>query len=398
MSKARPKLRIASLFSGVGGFELGFKAAGYHPVLFCESNPAARAVLQCAWPDVEISEDIRKLKKLPDCEVITAGFPCQDLSQAGHKAGIRGSQSGLVGHLFRLLGRLTHEPDWIVVENVPYMLGLNKGAAMGHLINNFERLGFSWAYRVIDSRAFGLPQRRARVILLASRVKNPEAALASEDTHAFIDEKPSVIRRQSSYGFYWTEGSRGLGWVRDAVPPIKGGSGFGIPSPPAIWIPSTGELGKPTIRDAERLQGLPVDWTLPAISSARSREGTRWRLVGNAVNVETATWIAKRLKEKVRPAKILSGKLDTESRWPAAAAGQKGARHRLLVGSWPVHEPLKQITTFLSEPLVPLSHRAASGFLKRALGTPKLVYANEFLDFLRAYCRRLEGTTLKRVG
>lgn len=217
-SKSGP--RVVSLFSGIGGFELGLGSAGFSPILFCESDPAAQAVLRAAWPDVELSNDIRRLKHLPPCEVITAGFPCQDLSQAGHKAGIAGSQSGLVGHLFRLLRGLRFEPDWVIIENVPYMLGLNRGAAMEHLIRKLERLGFSWAYRVIDSRAFGLPQRRMRVILLASRVRNPEAVLADSDADQVFDERPSIIRRRSAYGFYWTEGSRGLGWVRDAQPTL----------------------------------------------------------------------------------------------------------------------------------------------------------------------------------
>ena len=101
-----PCLRLAaqdvwSVFSaGLEDLNLVSRTAGFHPILFCEFNRAARAVLNAAWPNVELSEDIRKLRKLPPCEIITAGFPCQDLSQAGYKAGIKGSQFGLVNHPF----------------------------------------------------------------------------------------------------------------------------------------------------------------------------------------------------------------------------------------------------------------------------------------------------------
>lgn len=214
-------MRVASLFSGIGGFELGFMEAGMSPSLFCDVDPHAKAVITEAWPDVPFCDDIRDLKSLPDVEVVTAGFPCQDLSQAGKKAGITGDRSGLVDHLFRLLETASSNLKWVVVENVPYMLGLDKGIAMRSLIERFEALGYRWAYRVVDSRAFGIPQRRPRVLLVASKSGFPAHVLGGEASNVPVDEKPSVIDEQAAYGFYWTEGNRGLGWPRlalDALP------------------------------------------------------------------------------------------------------------------------------------------------------------------------------------
>ena len=96
-------------------------------------------------------------------------------------------------------------------------------------------------------------------------------------------------------GFYWTEGIRGLGWAVDAVPTLKGGSTIGIPSPPAMVFP-LGLVGKPDVRDAERMQGFVADWTQPAESVVRA--GHRWHLVGNAVTVDVATWIGERLADR----------------------------------------------------------------------------------------------------
>ena len=382
------RMRVASLFSGIGGFELGFAASGMTPVLFCETDPHALAVLRAAWPDAAFSDDVRTLEDIPECDVVTAGFPCQDLSQAGKKAGIGGDQSGLVEHLFRLIRRMTFEPRWIVVENVPYMLGLNRGHAMEQLIANFEGLGFRWGYRVVDSRAFGIPQRRPRVIFVASRIDFPQSVLAGEGGTTVTDEKPAIIHPASAYGFYWTEGNRGLGWVRDGVPPIKGGSGLGIPSPPAVWVAATGELGKLSITDAERLQGFPGGWTAAAMAVPGSRIGVRWRLIGNAVNVATARWLGERLASpKYSPQGVeMLEEFSTAVRWPASAMGGDGVRLRVAATQWPEAAPIVPITSFLSEPLVPLSQRAAFGFLNRALSTPKLVYAPKFLDSLRSYC------------
>jgi len=119
--------------------------------LLCEVWEPAKAVLAKQFPGVPLDPDVQHLKALPgDVDVVTAGFPCQDLSQAGRTAGIRGEQSGLVSHVFRLLQK--HHPRWLVLENVRNMLVLDEGKAMFHLVQELEALGYSWAYRLVDSR------------------------------------------------------------------------------------------------------------------------------------------------------------------------------------------------------------------------------------------------------
>lgn len=377
---------VVSLFSGIGGIELGLADSGFKPRLFCESDPHAQAVLRRHWPEAEIADDVRTLRAIPPCDVITAGFPCQDLSQAGKKAGITGKNSGLVDHLFRLLSHLTFEPEWIVVENVPYMLSLNNGHAMEYVLDRLEGLGFRWAYRSIDARAFGVPQRRVRVVLLASRVNDPTAALWTEPTSGIADLKPAHIEKGAAYGFYWTEGSRGLGWVKNAIPPIKGGSGLGIPSAPAVWRPHKQQVGKPVIGDGERLQGFPTAWTEAATDIGKGRVGARWRLVGNAVNVEMARWIGTRLGIKNTSLAVEEGFLQPDKPYPASAHGFQGRRRSLALNQFPIAKKMVAIEDFLHLELQPLSQKAALGFLHRALTTPKLVYAPEFIGFLKTYC------------
>src|SRR5690606_27854845 len=92
-------LRVVGLLAGIGRVERGLARAGHTPGLVCATMEPAQGVLRDAFPDVPIHPDVRTLKTLPDAELVTAGFPCQDLSQAGKTAGINGRQSGLVAEV-----------------------------------------------------------------------------------------------------------------------------------------------------------------------------------------------------------------------------------------------------------------------------------------------------------
>jgi DNA (cytosine-5)-methyltransferase 1 len=252
-------VKVAGLFAGIGGFERGLATAGHKPVLLCEIWEPARAVLAARMPDTPCKRDIRELKSLPrEVELITAGFPCQDLSQAGQTLGIGGSRSGLVGEIFRLLDR--RRVPWVVLENVSFMLRLDKGSGMRTLVEAFEERGYRWAYRVVNSLSF-VPQRRERVLFVATTTEtDPASVILTEEAEPKL--LPTNLDAYA-HGFYWTEGIRGLGWAPDAIPTLKNGSTVGIASPPAILLPS-GDVVTPDIRDAERLQGFPENWTLPA--------------------------------------------------------------------------------------------------------------------------------------
>ena len=354
------KLSVAALFAGIGGIELGLRAAGHETYLFCERDAGAQRVLRAHFPDVPLSDDVGDLVELPAVDVVTAGFPCQDLSQAGRTAGISGRQSGLVENVFRLIDDSPEPPTWLLLENVSFMLSLDRGRAMDWLTTRLEERGFTWAYRVVDTKAFGLPQRRQRVLLLASREEDPRPVLLNEE-HGEVEAE---LAAGIACGFYWTEGLRGLGWAVDAVPTLKGGSTIGIPSPPAIWRAGSESLVTPNLRDAERLQGFSADWTKPADTVDGRRRSDRWKLVGNAVSTPVAQWIGERLstdEDYNRSDAQLSG-----SRWPGAAWGRAGTRRSVEVSKWPVAYPRPHLHEFLTFPSQPLSARATAGFLTRA--------------------------------
>lgn len=351
--------RVAGLFAGIGGVERGLTRAGHETASFCENDPAAMAVLRDHYPEVPLHDDVRTLQQLPGgTTLVVAGFPCQDLSQAGTTKGLAGARSGLVGEVFRLIEDA--RTPWVLLENVPFMLQLGRGEAMNVITSRLEALGYRWAYRVVDSRAFGLPQRRRRVYLVASLDGDPRHVLfadeAGEQPEAVLNGHPVAC------GFYWTEGLRGLGWAVDAVPTLKGGSAIGIPSPPAIWMPD-GRLVTPDIRDGERLQGFPAGWTKAAGRVAK--KGSRWKLVGNAVSVPAAAWIGRRMR---RPGRLL----DFEVRpmhghryWPTAAWNIGEGRFAVVASEWPTARPSSPLHVFLKYDVAPLSAKATGGFLKR---------------------------------
>src|SRR6202034_4128432 len=135
------RYRVVGLFAGIGGLEAGLSAAGHEARLLCEVWEPARAVLNAQFPGLEIEPDVRHLSTLPgDADVIAAGFPCTDLSQAGRTAGISGSQSGLVAYVFQLADQ--HDLRWLVFENVRNMLALDGGQAMHYLVSELEDRGF----------------------------------------------------------------------------------------------------------------------------------------------------------------------------------------------------------------------------------------------------------------
>jgi DNA (cytosine-5)-methyltransferase 1 len=285
----------------------------------------------------------------------------------------------LVGEVFRLLSK--NKCDWILLENVRFMLHLGGGEAMKHITEALEELGYRWAYRVMNSQNFGVPQRRERVYILASKKLNPAGVLFREPVdEPLLINKPTNI--SAPVGFYWTEGTYATGLAADALPPLKGGSTIGIPSAPAILLP-TGIVGTPDLRDAERMQGFSENWTSAAEQVVKS--SFRWKLVGNAVTVNVCKWIAEGLlvPSEVGP-KVFHP--HTANKWPDAAFGEKGKVWRVDGAYGPFNRA--SLISFLKYPIKPLSHRAVTGFIGRAQ-KGNLKYPDGFIDALIKYSKTL---------
>jgi len=160
-------VKVLDLFSGIGGFSLGLERAGMKTVAFCEIEEFPRKVLKKHWPEVPIYEDVRTLTAARlaadgiSVDVICGGFPCQDISNAGSKAGITGERSGLWKEYARLIGEI--RPKFVIVENVSALLGRGLERVLGDL----AQVGYDAEWHCIPASAVGAPHRRDRIWIVA---------------------------------------------------------------------------------------------------------------------------------------------------------------------------------------------------------------------------------------
>jgi DNA (cytosine-5)-methyltransferase 1 len=174
-------MKVGSMFAGIGGFDLGFERAGFEVAWCIEWDKNAQAVLRKRFPEATIYGDIREVDpaQLAPVDVVCGGFPCQDLSVAGKRAGLAGERSGLFHDAMRLVRQLN--PKLLVLENVPGLLSSNHGLDFATVL---REVGEGWdceevAWRVLDSQYFGVAQRRRRVFVVASsRIGCSEEVLA----------------------------------------------------------------------------------------------------------------------------------------------------------------------------------------------------------------------------
>jgi len=170
-------LKVLDLFSGIGGFSLGLeRTGGFETVAFCEIEPFPRRVLAKHWPGVPCYEDVRTLTAdrlaadgITGINVITGGFPCQDISVAGKQAGIsEGTRSGLWSEIIRLVGEL--RPEFVIVENVANLLSgpsERRGGWFGRILGDLAECGYDAEWRNIPAWLVGLPHGRERVWIVA---------------------------------------------------------------------------------------------------------------------------------------------------------------------------------------------------------------------------------------
>ena len=229
-------ITAVSLFAGVGGFDLALERAGVKVVASVEWDKKAQDVLRRHFPDSTIfgdisgvtGEELIKCGFEPSNGIITGGFPCQDLSVAGKRAGLGGARSGLFWEICRLLDE-TRAQNFIL-ENVPGLLSSNQGADMAVVLEALVERGYRVAYRVLDAQHFGVPQRRRRVFIvgcLGDSGGSPEEILAiSEGRAGYLAQSKSKRKNSAtatSNGF--REGSFGNFVDSDASATLKASGG-----------------------------------------------------------------------------------------------------------------------------------------------------------------------------
>jgi len=165
-------MKVLDLFAGIGGFTLGLERAGFETVAFCEIEPYAQKVLAKNWPGVPIYDDVRTItaERLAadgiGVDVITGGFPCQDISVAGQQAGIQdGTRSGLWSECARLIGEL--QPRYAIFENVTNLLNGERGAWFKRVLWDISQIGYDAEWHCIPASELGAHHHRDRIWIVA---------------------------------------------------------------------------------------------------------------------------------------------------------------------------------------------------------------------------------------
>lgn len=232
------KLKVLDLFSGIGGFSLGLERTGYfETAAFCEIEPFPRSVLAKRWSEVICYEDVRKLtaaKLSADglaIDVITGGFPCQDLSVAGAMAGMgEGTRSGLWSEIDRLIGEL--RPSFVIVENVANLLSgpsERPGAWFGRVLGDLAERGYDAEWQNIRAAAAGLPHERQRAWMVAYPSEIGRNVFGYSEAAALSWERLQN-RVQSGHRWKREAGGHSLERVGWSVEPAVRGSNDGLPS------------------------------------------------------------------------------------------------------------------------------------------------------------------------
>ena len=325
-------MKIIDLFSGIGGFSLGFKRAGYHFTehYFSEIDKHAIANYKYNFPNAKYIGDITSIHRrdFADIDIITFGSPCQDFSLAGKRKGLKGGKSSLIEYAITLVARL--RPSVFIWENVKGAFSSNSGADFWAIIQAFANIGdYRLEWQLLNT-SWVLPQNRERIYLIGHLAGRSESGVfpIEENDFSFTKEKkyqfhPELCGTLKANGNMNTDDTYII--PRKAKALTGGGHSGGLHSDKTIIKQLARGKNKcadlticPTISsnafqennlldgirrlteiECERLQGFSDNWTqygnykntIKRISRTR-----RYKLIGNAVTVDIVELIAKRLK------------------------------------------------------------------------------------------------------
>lgn len=309
-----------SLFTGIGGFDLGFERAGITSTAMCEIEGGARSVLNYHWSEVPVVEDINLLdgKDYYGIEVVHGGFPCQDISFSGNREGLAGTKSGLWWEYHRVIREA--RPKWVVIENVYGLLSSGGRRDLGAIVRSLAELGYLGSYRVLDSRFFGVPHRRRRVFIVGclGGAGGQQVLFESSGSSGGFEQgsessevvSGTVSKSSEKACFSVTDGYGVARVLPDSSVPLAFhpsqepivsfevsnsiSTGTTVGGKATVGIFDGQSLRKVTPRECERLQGFPDDWTLNGVNGVL-RDSQRYRYLGNSVTVNVAEWLGKRI-------------------------------------------------------------------------------------------------------
>jgi len=329
------KLRFVDWFAGIGGFRLGLElAGGFECVCACEIDKHRRMIYRFHWGEddekrgVPLFADSRTVDvaEVPRHDLFCAGFPCQSFSVAGKRKGFADTRGVLFFEICRIVG--AKKPRYLLLENVKGLLSLDKGSAFQTVLRSLDELGYDLQWAVLDSRHFGVPQRRQRVFIVGHLRGTPRPEVFplgerpeahSEDggqegrdrletalclragTRQRYDGETLILRRVGTVG-RGLRGQRIYSTGGLAVALSAEGGGWGAKT--GLYLVKDGNLysvRKLTPLECERLQGFPDGWTrfgkTEGGETVPMSDTQRYKALGDAVTVPVVASLGRKLKE-----------------------------------------------------------------------------------------------------
>lgn len=311
-------MKVVSLFSGAGGMDLGFKEAGFDIILANDIYSYACETYQRNFGVKPIREDIRKVRRFPEADVLVACNPCQGFSLIGRRDE-NDERNLLYRQIFRAL-RIV-KPKYLVVENVKGLRSLYGGKFLARMLSGFERAGYNAYWKLLNAQDYGVPQRRQRIIIVGVRRDLNVEYQFPAPTHG-PGLKPYVTMRKSiadlpkpgageffdnknHWSFFYMSRNRRADWEQVSFTIQTNGEDIPLhPSSPPMkkvsrdrwkFTANARKYRRLSVRECARIQSFPD--TFEFIGPL----GSKYRLVGNAVPPQLARVIAesiKRLDEK----------------------------------------------------------------------------------------------------
>ena len=269
---------LGSLFAGIGGFDHGFEQAGFRSTWQVEIDPLLRRVLALRFPHARQLADVRAVgaHNLQPVDLLCGGFPCQDVSSMGARAGLAGERTSLVWQLCRVGEEI--RPQWLVLEIVVGLLTSNRGQDFGVILQALAERGYVGCWRVLDASYFGVAQRRRRVFMVAGLGRQPPAGLLSDA--APVDYVPGTLGPQQ-------KSRPAHGWAAPTLLAKNAACLLSLGCEPLVC--HQGARGAMVERArVSAAAGLPL--------GLDATDLVEYRAAGNAVAVPVARWIGEHLR------------------------------------------------------------------------------------------------------
>lgn len=278
-------MKFIDLFSGIGGFHSGLTKAGMECVGWCEQDKYAQQSYRALYPTDKLwfLPDVRALNgsEMPYADLWAFGFPCQDVSIAGLKNGMGNTRSGLFNEVMRLLDETKYKPKWLLIENVKNLLSIDNGWGFYRILSKMDKAGYSVAWRVYNTKDFGLPQNRERVFIIGYLGNEcpSEVLYRPNQSEQSIVQVGNIIHTTSFGG----NPQRGRIYSTNGLSPtltcVKGG---GI-EPKILLQKNPNVIRKLTPREFWRLQGF-TDEQFSKVRPIQSN-AQLYKQAGNSVSV-----------------------------------------------------------------------------------------------------------------